>query len=229
VSRYMTLHREIEQLKKMILQLGGLVENRLRRACQLLESRDPAECEAIIASDWEVDELEIRIEEECLRILALHQPVARDLRLIVVIIKINSELERIADFAVNISRRVLTVLKKSGGAPPVIFDFPAMGDRVQEMVKCGLDALVAEDADLARRLFVMDEEVNRMRTAAYRTVRAELAAHGNDSDRAACYLNLYLIAYHLERVGDRATNIAEEVIYLVEGEIIRNSGGEGEH
>jgi phosphate transport system protein len=162
--------------------------------------------------------MEIRVEEECLKILALHQPVARDLRLIVSIIKINSELERIADIAVNIAKRILTISKCRTPDFDFVLDYKPMAIKAMEMVKTSLDALVTEDAGLARSVFLMDDEVNRMRDAAYKTVVQDIGLRG---DNAACLINIYLIARHLERIGDRANNIAEEIIYLVEGEIVR--------
>ena len=155
-----------------------------------------------------------------MKILALHQPVARDLRLIVSIIKINSELERIADIAVNIAKRILTINTSKTADFVFVLDYQPMAAKVLEMVKTSLDALVTEDAGLARKIFLMDDEVNRMRDAAYRTVIEEISLRG---DNAACLVNIYLIARHLERIGDRANNVAEEVIYLVEGEIVRSS------
>jgi phosphate transport system protein len=216
----MHFHREIDELKKSILKLGTLVEDRLRQACAILETSDEAQIQSLITADWEIDDMEIRVEEECLKILALHQPVARDLRLIVMIIKINNELERIADIAVNIAKRIATVNKCR--TPDFIFvvDYMPMATKVVEMLKASLDALVTEDAVLARKIFLMDDEVNRMRDAAYKTVIEEIGRHG---DKAACLVNVYLIARHLERIGDRAINIAEEIIYLVEGEIVRSS------
>jgi phosphate transport system protein len=174
----------------------------------------------IITADWEIDDMEIRVEEECLKILALHQPVARDLRLIVSVIKINAELERIADIAVNIAKRILTINRNKTTDYCLQLDYQPMAIKVMEMVKASLDALVTEDADLARKIFLMDDEVNRLRDAAYDTVIEEIGRHG---DNAACLVNVYLIARHLERIGDRAINIAEEIIYLVEGEIVRSS------
>jgi phosphate transport system protein len=146
--------------------------------------------------------------------------VARDLRLIISIIKINSELERIADIAVNIAKRVITINKCRTSDYIFVLDYHPMAAKVLEMVKASLDALVTEDAAMARTIFLMDDEVNRLRDAAYATVIKEIASHG---DNAACLVNVYLIARHLERIGDRAMNIAEEVIYLVEGEIVRSS------
>ena len=220
MAKHMHFHREIDELKKTILTMGTLVEDRLRRACTLLNTRDEEQARMIITADWEIDDMEIRVEEECLKILALHQPVARDLRLIVMIIKINSELERIADIAVNIAKRILTISRNKTPDYCLQLDYQPMAVKVMEMVKASLDALVTEDADLARKIFLMDDEVNRLRDAAYTTVIDEIGRHG---DNAACLVNVYLIARHLERIGDRAINIAEEIIYLVEGEIVRSS------
>lgn len=220
MGKHMHFHREIDELKKTILKLGTLVEDRLRRACALLESRDATQAQALMTADWEIDDMEIQVEEECLKILALHQPVARDLRLIVMIIKINNELERIADIAVNIAKRIVTINKCATTDFIFAFDYQPMAAKVMEMVKTSLDALVTEDATLARKIFLMDDEVNSLRDAAYKSAIEEIGRRG---DNAACLVNVYLIARHLERVGDRAINIAEEIIYLVEGEIVRSS------
>lgn len=220
MSRHMHFHREIDQLKQLILKMGTIAEDRLRRACTLLKTMDEEEARRIIGADWEIDDMEIRVEEECLKILALHQPVARDLRLIVSIIKINTELERIADIAVNIAKRIVTIRKKRPDGFSTLVDYQPMATSVLAMVKTSLDALVTEDAALARQIFLMDEEVNRLRDQAYRTIIHEIDEVGGG---AACLINLYLIARHLERIGDRSCNIGEEVIYLVEGEIVRTS------
>ena len=216
----MHFHREIDQLKQLILKMGTVAEDRLRRACTLLQTMDEEEARRIMAADWEIDDMEIRVEEECLKILALHQPVARDLRLIVSIIKINTELERIADIAVNIAKRIDTIRNNRPDGFSSLVDYQPMATKVLEMVKTSLDALVTEDAALARQIFLMDEEVNRLRDQAYRTIIHEIDEVGGG---AACLINLYLIARHLERIGDRSCNIGEEVIYLVEGEIVRTS------
>ncbi|HEB50926.1 MAG TPA: phosphate signaling complex protein PhoU [Desulfobulbus sp.] len=212
----LTFHREIERLKNRFMVLGSLVEDRVRKACAAILTRDPDLLSEIIGSDWEIDEMEIEIEEECLKILALHQPVARDLRLLIAIIKINNELERIADIAVNIAKRVQTISKDSD--LEFTIDYHPMSARVMQMLKMGLDSLVTEDAALARRIFIEDEVVDQLRNQAYKGV---LRALNSEVGHAACLVNLYLLARHLERIGDRATNIAEEVIYLVEGEIVR--------
>ncbi|MCI5180774.1 MAG: phosphate transport system regulatory protein PhoU, partial [Candidatus Electrothrix sp. AW3_4] len=169
-----TLHREIDLLKKMFIDLGALVEDRLRKACIILETGDNDLAEEIIRTDNEIDHMEVQIEEECLKVLALHQPVASDLRLIIAIIKINNELERVGDMAVAIARRVQVIHKKDGGS--FVVDYRPMAVKVLGMIKMSLDALVTENADLARRIFHEDEEVDALRDKAYKAVVKELDA-----------------------------------------------------
>ena len=199
--------------------LGSLVEDRVQKSCMAIRTRDPELLAEIIGSDWEIDEMEIEVEEECLKILALHQPVARDLRLLVAVIKINNELERIGDIAVNIAKRVQIINKDSTAR--ITVDYQPMAAKVMDMLKHSLDALVTEDAQLARMIFVEDAEVDQFRNQAYKAIIREL---DTEPGHAACLVNLYLLSRHLERIGDRATNIAEEIIYLVEGEIVRGAG-----
>jgi phosphate transport system protein len=216
VTHQITLHREIDKLKNKFMILGSMVEDRLIKTSLAMESRDPELLREIINTDWEIDELEVEVEEECLKILALHQPVASDLRLIVAMIKINNELERIADIAVNIAKRVETINKESKISIPI--EYRNMFVKVLQMFKWSLDALVTENVELARKIFHKDEEVNQLRNLAYQNVIKKLDA---EVGQASCLVNLYLLARHLERIGDRAKNIAEEVIYLVEGTIVR--------
>ncbi len=215
----LTFHREIDRLKKKFMVLGSLVEDRVQKSCMAIRTRDPELLAEIIGSDWEIDEMEIEVEEECLKILALHQPVARDLRLLVAVIKINNELERIGDIAVNIAKRVQIINKDSTAR--ITVDYQPMAAKVMDMLKHSLDALVTEDAQLARMIFMEDAEVDQFRNQAYKAIIREL---DTEPGHAACLVNLYLLSRHLERIGDRATNIAEEIIYLVEGEIVRGTG-----
>ena len=214
----LTFHREIDRLKKKFMVLGSLVEDRVQKSCMAIRTRDPELLAEIIGSDWEIDEMEIEVEEECLKILALHQPVARDLRLLVAVIKINNELERIGDIAVNIAKRVQIINKDSTAR--ITVDYQPMAAKVMDMLKHSLDALVTEDAQLARMIFVEDAEVDQFRNQAYKAIIREL---DTEPGHAACLVNLYLLSRHLERIGDRTTNIAEEIIYLVEGEIVRGA------
>jgi len=209
--------KELERIKKMILSLGALVEERVRMAAKAVDDRDAAMAEQIIKSDYEVDEREVDIEEECLKVLALHQPVAVDLRFIVAVIKINNDLERIGDEAVNIAHRVRILAKQE--QPDYIHDYARMSEKVQLMLKLSLDALVNMDADLSFRVVTMDDDVDRIQYESYDLIKAAMKAKPT---QMGYKINLYLISRHLERIADHATNIAEEVIYLIEGEIVRH-------
>ncbi|MGD8980661.1 MAG: phosphate signaling complex protein PhoU [Desulfobacterales bacterium] len=209
--------RELEKLKKKILSLGALVEERVYLAIKAIESRDPDLAKRIIRSDHEIDETEVEVEEECLKVLALYQPVAIDLRFIVAVIKINNDLERIGDEAVNIAERIQSIAKY-----PKInfhFDYTEMAEIAAAMLKQSLDALVNLDIDTAFRILTLDDEVDDIQSNAYSQIKQAMREH---PEGMTYLINLYLISRHLERVADHATNIAEEVIYLIEGEIIRH-------
>ena len=215
----MTKHfvRELEKLKKKILSLGALVEERVYLAIKAIESRDPDLAKRIIRSDYEIDETEVEIEEECLKVLALYQPVAIDLRFIVTVIKINNDLERIGDQAVNIAERIQSIAKY----PKISFhfDYTEMAEIAAAMLKQSLDALVNLDIDMAFRILTLDDAVDDIQGNAYSQIKQAMREH---PEEMTYLINLYLISRHLERVADHATNIAEEVIYLVEGEIVRH-------
>jgi phosphate transport system protein len=216
----MTKHfqRELKKIKKMILSLGAIVEERVRSASQAMEDWELDLATQIISSDHEVDEMEVEIEEECLKILALHQPVAVDLRFIVAVIKINNDLERIGDQAVNIAERIETIAKH--GAPnETHFDHFGMAGKAEKMLKMSLDALVNLDIDLAFKVLLLDNEVDAIQKEAYDRIKTAVK---EDPEKVGLLINLLLISRHLERLADHATNIAEEVIYLIEGEIVRH-------
>jgi len=210
--------RELEKIKKQILSLGAKVEEQVRMATQAVETHDAELAQQIIQSDYDIDEMEVEIEEECLKVLALHQPVAVDLRFLIAVIKINNELERIGDQAVNIAERVDIIGK--GEQLDLFFDYSAMGEKVQDMLKSSLDALVNMDYDLAYSVVVRDDEVDQIKSDAYDLIKN---AMGDHPDKLGELINLLLISRHLERLADHTTNIAEEVIYLIEGEIIRHA------
>ncbi len=215
-----TFHRQIDKLFQEFLALGALVEERVRRACDIIQSRDEEAARELVRTDYQVDEAEIDVEEECLKILALYQPVARDLRLIIAIIKINNEIERIADYAASLAQRA-TSDTDSGAEqdfPELLAEYRDMSDKVITMFTKSLDALAHQDSYLAHDIFHLDDQVDIHRNNAYRTIIKKIPLH---PDRAERLVNLYILARHLERIADRATNIAEEVIYLVEGEIPR--------
>jgi len=211
------LQREIDKIKKEILSLGAMVEDRFRKVIQAIKTEDLELAQYIFDKDIEIDEREIALEEECLKILALHQPVATDLRFIVCVIKINNDLERIADYAANIAQRFKT---SSEDPNKFKYDYTAMADQAGNMLKMSLDALVSMDVDMAYEVRDMDSEVNKMRNDAYDAMKTDIQEH---PEMVGEIINMYLISRHIERIGDHTTNIAEEVIYLIEGEIIRHT------
>ncbi len=215
----MTKHfrRELENLKKQILTLGAMVEERVQIAIKAVTENDSKLAEKIIRSDHEIDAKEVEIEEDCLKILALHQPVAVDLRFIVAVIKINNDLERIGDQAVNIAERVGVTAKRE--QLDFFFDYSTMGEKAQSMLKMSLDALINLDVDMAYKVVTLDDEVDNIKIEAYDRIKTALGKH---PDKVGYLINLLLISRHLERLADHTTNIAEEVIYLIEGEIIRH-------
>ncbi len=217
MEHHYTFHHELTKLNKKLLKLSALVEERVRTAAEVIESKDQNIIQSIIVSDYEVDEMEIDIEEDCLKILALHQPVASDLRFLIAVIKINNEMERIADIAVNIAKRVDNI-SKFNHAAAISYDFSDMSDRVLSMLKKSIDALVNNDVKLARSIFLDDDFVDTYRNLCYEDIKERIK---KDPDHPGYHINTYLLARHLERIADRAVNIAEEVIYFVEGTITR--------
>jgi phosphate transport system protein len=157
------------------------------------------------------------VEEECLKVLALHQPVAVDLRFLIAVIKINNDLERIGDQAVNIAQRVLTIAKQN--IENFVFDYSVMSEKAQVMLKMSLDSLVNLDIDLALKVCTMDDEVDELKDLAYDRIKQAMKS---DPNHLGYYINLLLISRHVERLADHSTNIAEEVIYLIEGDIVRH-------
>jgi phosphate transport system protein len=211
------MHREMDRIRKRILALGALVEDRVRMATRAIENQDADTARQIIQMDWEIDDLEVEIEEECLKILALHQPVAVDLRFLIAAIKINNDLERVGDLAVNIAYNVITMCKYA--SQNFVFDYATMSDQTEVMLRMSLDALVSMDVDLARLVVQMDDKVDNIMQAAYDRIKQ---AMGSAPEQAGFLLNLLMISRHLERLADHATNIAEEIIYLIDGIIVRH-------
>ena len=208
-------HQELEKIKKQILTLGAMAEERVRMAINAIETRDIGIADRIIKTDYEIDEMEVEIEEECLKVLALHQPVAVDLRFIATVIKINSDLERIADEAVNIARGINYITNQKDDE----LDFSLMAQKTEFMLKKSLDALVNLDKDVAYRVCLLDDEVDKINSKVHMFVKDAIKANPEQSEH---FINMLLISRHLERIADHATNIAEEVIYLIEGEIVRH-------
>lgn len=211
------LQKELEKIKKRILSLGGMVEERVRMANRAIESRDRTLANQIMKTDYEIDELEVEVEEECLKILALHQPVAVDLRFLVAVIKINNDLERIGDQAVNIAERIENISKRP--RLELSLDYEQMAEKAASMLRMSLDSLVNLDLDLAFEVLTLDDDVDRMAREMYDYIKEEIR---KKPDAVGYLINFLFISRHLERIGDHSTNIAEEVIYLIEGEIVRH-------
>ena len=211
------LQRELDRLKKRILALGAMVEERVRMAVKAIVTRDGILAQTIIDKDYEIDEAEMEIEEECLKILALYQPVAVDLRFISAVIKINNDLERIGDEAVNIAERVSIIAGREMLDIP--FDYSVMAEKTEDMLKRSLDAVVNMDLDVAVHVCISDDEVDDLKDKAYDVIKQAIK---DNPERIAYLINLLLISRHLERIADHATNIAEEVVYMIEGEIVRH-------
>jgi len=211
------LQKELDRLKKQILFLGAMVEEHVDMAIKAVEKKNAALAEEVIKADLKVDDLEVDIEEECLKLLALHQPVAEDLRFIIAVIKINHELERIGDEATNIAERMVYI---STRAPvPVSFDYKLMSEKTREMLKRSLDAFVNMDEDQANKVRLKDDEVDQINRDIFDHIKQAIL---ENPDKGGYLINLFSIARNLERIADHATNIAEEVIYLIEGIIQRH-------
>jgi len=210
--------KELDKLKKSMLALSAVVEESVQQAVLALEKMDVPLAEKIIRSDDQVDQMEVNLEEECLKVLALHQPVATDLRFIVSVLKINNDLERIADLAVNIAERAVELATEPRIELP--FDLPEMVGKVEAMLEKSLDALVNLDEGLANQVTTLDDEVDSIHKQNHVLVKDRIRKSPDDLDSLIKYLS---ISRYLERIADLATNIAEDVIYLIEGEIIRHT------
>ncbi|MCK5310723.1 MAG: phosphate signaling complex protein PhoU [Desulfobacteraceae bacterium] len=215
------LQKELEKVKRDILSLGAIVEDRFQKSAQAVRANDTKLALSVIEKDIEIDTREIEIEEECLKLLALYQPVAVDLRSIIVAIKINNDLERIGDLSANISQRLLAASKNLPCTYD--YDYSFMAEQTGLMFKMSLDSLVTMDIETAYEALLMDEEINLMRDEAFGEMKKAIK---DDPDDVSNIINMYLISRHIERIGDHITNIAEEVIHLVEGEIIRHKNKE---
>ena len=215
------LQRQIEGLKQKILFVGTLVEEAIAKAVSALVNRDRNLAHTVIDEDDEIDRMEVDVEEEVLKILALYQPVAADLRFVIAVLKINNDLERMGDLARNIAKRVVFITRFERFDLPV--DFRDMASRAQSMVKQSLDALVNADAALARSVCEADDEVDTLRRNINDQIEKQI---GVRPELTECLMRLTSVSRHLERLADMATNIAEDVIYMVEGEIVRHRPSE---
>ena len=211
------LQREIDKLKRKVLALGAIVEENLRLAFQAIDQRDAAKARRVIETDVLIDQSEVDVEEECLKILALYQPVASDLRFVAAVIKINSELERIGDLSANIAERALQLVDEHPVAVP--HHVAVMADRTWTILEKALDALVRQDAVMAREVLVADDEVDELYAELIDELKGVIRA---DLEHLDAIVLLFSVARYLERLADHATNIAEDVLYMVEGEIQRH-------
>ena len=213
------LHKAIESLKKRILELGALVEERVSMALIAAEKRDMALAEKVIEGDSTIDMLEVEVEEECSKILALHQAVATDLRFIVAVLKINNDLERIGDLACNIASHARKMASLTGPAKAQI-DFQGAEGKVRTMLRKSLEALVNVDADLAKWVWAQDEQIDDINRSVHKQVIQALKECPEDVERLILLLS---VSRNLERIGDHSTNIAEDILHMIGGEIVRHS------
>ena len=212
---------ELEQLKTRLLEMGGLAEDRVRAAVESLVSRDQNLLGGVLAGDGPINQLHIEVDNRCFMLLALHQPMAVDLRAIVSAVKINTDLERVGDLAVNIAEAVTRYLRH----PPVkeLIDIPRMAAIAQTMLRDALDAYVRRDTEAAQAVLDQDDELDGLKTQVFRELLTYMLQDPATIEPA---LDLILISRHLERIGDHATNVAEDVIFMVSAKDVRHHAGD---
>ena len=214
------LKRDIENLKKKLLAVGARVETSVRDAAFSIKNHDTELAKQIIDRDVHIDTTEVEVEEDCLKILALHQPVAIDLRFIVAVLKINSDLERIGDLAVNLAERSLYLAGQAGVVFPE--ELVDMAATALMMLKNSLDALINHDINLAHKVCEDDDLVDEINSKMYLKVQEAIL---KDTSKIDIMISLLSVSRHIERIADHTTNIAEDIIYMIEGKIIRHRSG----
>ena len=212
---------QLEQLKHRLLTMGGLAEEQVRLAVRAVTGRDPALMGEVIAGDGELNRFHVEIDDRCFKLLALHQPMAGDLRTIMAAVKINSDLERVGDLAVNIAEAGQRYIMH----PPVkpLVDIPRMADQAQEMLHDALDAFVTRDVARAQSVLDRDDLLDELKSQVFRELLTYMLGEPKTIEPG---LDLILISRHLERVGDHATNIAEDVIFIVAARDVRHHAAE---
>ena len=212
----------LEQLKARLLEMGGLAEEQVCLAVKGLVDRDRAMLARVLAGDGPLNALHIEVDDRCFTLLALHQPMAVDLRAIVAAVKINTDLERVGDLAINIAEAAQTYVEH----PPVkkLIDIPRMGSIAQGMLRDALDAFVRRDIDLAQRVLNEDDTLDALKTQIFRELLTHMLQDPSTTEPA---LELILISRHLERIGDHATNVAEDVIFMVSAKDVRHHAADG--
>lgn len=212
------LDEELAELKTKLVHMASLAEDQIDKALAALVKRDSALAYRVIERDHEVNALDVEIDDDCIRLLALHQPAARDLRLVTTGMKISTELERISDLAENVCERTIELNEEPQLKPYI--DIPRMGNLARIMVKESIDAFVKDDSALARKVLAHDDLVDELMEQIFRELLSFMIEDPHTISRA---IRLSFIAKYIERVADHATNIAELVVYLVEGKIIRHT------
>jgi phosphate transport system protein len=212
---------ELDELQKRLLEMAGLVESAIHQSIDALVQRDEQTAKEVLWKEALINQKDIEIDEFATRLLALYQPMARDMRFLTAVIKMNGDLERMGDLAVNITQRALSLMHDAPLKPLV--DIPRMASLAEGMVRSSLDALVQRDEALARRVLLSDDEVDRLRDAAYRELVAFMQEERTTIPRA---VDLMFIAHNLERIADHATNIAEDVLFLMKGIDVRHHAEE---
>ncbi len=213
---------ELEQLKARLLEMGGLAEEQVRASVQALVERDAALVERVLAGDGPINQLHIEIDGRCFKLLALYQPMAVDLRAIVSAVKINTDLERVGDLAINIAEAARRYMRH----PPVkeLIDIPRMADIAQWMLRNAIDSYVRRDTKLAHDVLSEDDTLDALKTQVFRELLTYMLQNISTIEPA---LDLILISRHLERIGDHATNVAEDVIFMVSAKDVRHHAAEG--
>lgn len=209
---------ELKNLYQDILKMGIMAQEAIFKSVEALKDRDKLRAQEIISADDKIDALELEIDEECIDLIARHQPVASDLRFVTTGMKINAELERIADLAVDIAQRVLGIVDKPLLKP--LIDIPKLSVIAQNMVRDAIEAFVKKDVGIAKRVILSDSEADKLRNLVQDELLNDYIA--KDCSTAPRAVALLLISRHLERICDHATNIAEDVVYMVEGKVIKH-------
>jgi phosphate transport system protein len=213
------LQAEIERLKKDILSISTKAEENFQKSIRAVEERDERLAESVAESDIEIDHMEVEIEEECLKILALHQPVATDLRFVVSALKVNNDLERVGDLALNIAERAVFLARQERIEIP--FELRGMAETTRAMLKGSIDALVNTDVKLASDVCAWDKKVDALHRETFARIGDAMRKRPELLESLIAFLS---ISRYLERIADHATNIAEDVIYMLDGEIVRHRG-----
>lgn len=217
----MAIHllRDLEKLKKEILLLGAMVEEATHKAILTVVDHRAELAEEVILGDRDVDEREVQVEDECLKVLALHQPVANDLRFVLAVLKVNNDLERVGDLAKNIAERGRDLGGRAEIAVPR--EIRVMAERVRRMLRDSLNAVVETDTELARRVLEDDEEVDQLHKRIYTVIKERIR---DDVDHVDALIQMLSVSRYLERIADLATNVAEDVVFMKNGQVIRHQG-----